>query len=141
MTPGTADPASSGSATAWATAWADTWAAAWPLRDAEAIVALQAPDGVHWTPPLKPPHRGREGLREYLLESFTDETARTVCQFGAPLVNANAAAVEYWAQVEYDGKKATISGCTVLEFDQDGLVAQSRDYSSLEPGHRVPPVD
>jgi hypothetical protein len=29
----------------------------------------------------------------------------------------------------------TISGCTVLQFDADGLVSESRDYSFVESGH------
>lgn len=120
--------------------WAATWAVAWPARDAAAIVALQAPDGRHWSSPLLPPHRGRDGLHAYLMESFAHETAPTRCHFGAPIRSGDRAAVEYWAQVEYDGEPATISGCTVIDFDADGLVTASWDYSFLEPGHRVPPV-
>ncbi len=37
--------------------------------------------------------------------------------------------------MEYGNNPATISGCTVLEFDDAGLVTVSRDYSYLEPGH------
>jgi len=94
-----------------------------------------------WAAPLQDPHRGRDGLRDYLLGSFAAETAPTVCRFAEPLVDGDRASVEYWAHVEYDGQPATISGCTVLDFDQDGLVARSRDYSFLEPGHLVPPVE
>lgn len=121
--------------------WARVWEAAWPARDADAIAALQAPDGRHWSSPLEAPHRGRHGLLEYLVDAFADETAPTTCRFAAPIVDGNRATVEYWAQVEYSGKAATISGCTVLEFDSDGLVLASRDYSFQEPGHLAPPVD
>ncbi len=119
----------------WARRWAETWASAWPGRDADRIVALQAPDGCHWSSPLTPPHQGRDGLLTYLADSFSQETAGTRCWFAVPLVDGTRAAVEYWAHVEYGGERATISGCTVLEFDDAGLVARSRDYSFLEPGH------
>jgi hypothetical protein len=118
-----------------AVGWADTWSIAWPSRDADAIATLQAPQGRHWSSPLQPPHHGPAGLRAYLLRSFGQETAPTRCRFAEPIVDGALAAVEYWAQVEYGGEKATISGCTVLEFDDAGLVATSRDYSYLEPGH------
>lgn len=117
-----------------ASVWAKTWSVAWPGRDADAIAALQAPDGRHWSSPLEPPHQGRAGLRAYLLGSFGQETARTRCRFAEPIVDDHQAVVEYWAQVEYGGNRATISGCTVLEFDDAGLVCRSRDYSSFEPG-------
>jgi hypothetical protein len=114
--------------------WADTWSVAWPGRDADAIAALQAPHGQHWSSPFEPPHDGRAGLRAYLVGSFGRETAQTRCRFAEPVVDGRQAAVEYWAQVEYDGQQATISGCTLLEFDDEGLVARSRDYSFFEPG-------
>jgi hypothetical protein len=34
----------------------------------------------------------------------------------------------------------TISGCTLLRFDHDGLVAEARDYSHVKHG-RFPPPD
>jgi hypothetical protein len=34
----------------------------------------------------------------------------------------------------------TISGCTVLRFDESGLAAESRDYSRTEPGSHEPPA-
>ncbi|MET0864325.1 MAG: nuclear transport factor 2 family protein [Nakamurella sp.] len=123
-----------------AQAWADTWSVAWPSRNADAITVLQAPDGLHWSSPFEPPHEGRNGLRAYLLGSFGAETARTRCRFAEPVVDGGRAAVEYWAQVEYGGEQATISGCTVLEFDEDGLVAESRDYSFFKPGHLPVPT-
>jgi len=34
----------------------------------------------------------------------------------------------------------TISGCTLLRFDDEGLVAEARDYSHVKQGHFPPPA-
>ena len=51
--------------------WAKTWADAWPIKDVDAIVALQTEDGDHWGSMFRP-FRGRAGLRSYVAESFAE---------------------------------------------------------------------
>ena len=119
--------------------WATTWEAALATRDVEAIVRMQAVDGAHWASPFRAPYLGRDGLRTYLVESFDDETAPTRAAFAVPAVDGNRASVEYWVLVEYGGSPFTIAGCTVLDFDADGLVVEARDYSFVEPGHHSSP--
>ena len=120
--------------------WARTWAQAWPARDADAIVALQAKDGDHWASMFRP-YRGSGGLRSYLDECFAEETRPAVVWFAEPRVDGDAAAVEYWAQTYAGDRPTTISGCTVVRFDQAGLVTQARDYSHVKEGHHPPPAD
>ncbi|RJL34076.1 nuclear transport factor 2 family protein [Bailinhaonella thermotolerans] len=115
--------------------WARTWSRAWETRDVEALVALQAEDGVHWSSPFGPPHRGRDGMRAYLTWTFGEEKAPTRAVFGEPLVAGDTAAVEYWARADYGQGPRTISGCTVVVFGEDGLVTESRDYSFVGEGH------
>jgi hypothetical protein len=113
---------------------------AWKSQDAEALVALQAENGVHWASMFRTPYRGREGLREYLERSFADETEPTRAQFGRPMVEGDRASVEYWALATFDDAPMTISGCTVVRFNADGLVVEARDYSNVESGHHpIPP--
>ena len=50
------------------------------------------------------------------------------------------AAVEYWAVTHLQGQPLTISGCTVLRFDETGLVAEARDYSHVKEGEHPPPA-
>jgi uncharacterized protein (TIGR02246 family) len=119
--------------------WARTWAQAWPAQDADAIVALQAEDGDHWASMFRP-YRGRGGLRRYLDECFAEETRPAVVWFAEPRVDGDAAAVEYWAQTYAQDQPETISGCTVVRFDQAGLVAEARDYSHVKDGHHPPPA-
>lgn len=118
--------------------WADTWAEAWPSKDADAIVALQAEDGDHWASMFRR-YRGRAGLREYVDESFAEESLPARTWFAEPRVDGDSASVEYWSLVHIGDRQLTISGCTVVRFDQSGLVTESRDYSHVEVGHRQPP--
>ncbi|MFC4015227.1 nuclear transport factor 2 family protein [Nonomuraea purpurea] len=114
--------------------WVKVWQKAWPIKDADAIVALQAPDGLHWASPFRPVYEGREGLRRYLQEVFDDEVKPTECRYGEPLIADGHAAVEYWAQSHYTSGPLAIAGITLLRFNEEGLVAEARDYSFVEPG-------
>ena len=118
--------------------WARTWATAWPVKDIDAIVALQAEDGDHWASMFRP-YRGRAGLRTYVTECFGEETRPAETWFAEPQVDGVTAAVEYWAVIYVADEPTTISGCTVLRFDESGLVAESRDYSHVKDGRQLPP--
>ncbi|MFI7702286.1 nuclear transport factor 2 family protein [Nonomuraea sp. NPDC049480] len=114
--------------------WSRTWQEAWPAKDAEAIVDLQAPDGLHRASPFRPVYKGKEGLRSYLVSVFDEEIEPTVCRFGEPLVRDGHAAVEYWAQSHYADGPMAIAGITLVTFDAEGLVAEARDYSFVQQG-------
>jgi hypothetical protein len=118
--------------------WARTWAEAWPVKDVESIVALQAESGDHWASLFRP-FRGRVGLRSYLAECFAEETRPAETWFAEPQVDGDSAAVEYWTVMYAKNGPATICGCTVLRFDESGLVAEARDYSHVRDGRYEPP--
>jgi hypothetical protein len=119
--------------------WADVWTTGWPARDVEAIAALQAENGDHWASRFRP-YRGRAGLRAYLRECFAEETRPAEVWFAAPVVDGDTAAVEYHAITYPGGEPLTICGCTLLRFDSEGLVAEARDYSHVQPGRVLPPT-
>ncbi|WCN82647.1 nuclear transport factor 2 family protein [Micromonospora sp. LH3U1] len=119
--------------------WARTWADAWPTRDVDAIVALQGEHGDHWASMFRP-YRGRSGLRTYLEDAFAAESRPAQVWFAEPRVDGDVATVEYWAVTSVEDQPVTISGCTVLRFDEAGLVADARDYSHAKEGHHVPPA-
>jgi SnoaL-like protein len=119
--------------------WAKTWADAWPIKDVDAIVAIQADNGDHCASMFRR-FRGRAGLRRYVEESFAEESRPAEVWFAEPRVDGDTAAVEYWALVYFDDQPTTISGCTVLHFNDAGFVAEGRDYSSVSSGHHAPPV-
>jgi len=118
--------------------WAKTWAEAWPAKDVEAIVALQAESGDHWASLFRP-FRGRVGLRGYVAECFAEETRPAETWFAEPRVDGDSAAVEYWTVMHTKDGPMTICGCTLLRFDEAGLVAEARDYSHMKAGHHSPP--
>jgi ketosteroid isomerase-like protein len=119
--------------------WARTWAAAWPVKDVEAIVALQAEGGVHHASLFRR-YEGRAGLREYVAGCFAEEVAPAEPWFADPWVDGDSAAAEYWVVMHLAGGPVTLSGCTVLRFDESGLVLEARDYSHLREGRSEPPV-
>ena len=60
--------------------------------------------------------------------------------FGEPVEEGDRATVEWWANlVSNDGTEQVIAGCSMLRFDDEGLVAEARDYWHMEPGRRDPP--
>ena len=118
--------------------WANAWVRCWPAKDIEGIVSLQAEDGDHWASMFQP-YRGQIGLRAYLQECFDEETRPAEVWFGEPRVDGDTAAVEYWAVTYPHDQPLTISGCTLLRFDDDGLVAEARDYSHVKQGRFPPP--
>lgn len=118
--------------------WATTWARAWPLKDVDAIVELQSSEGDHWASMFRQ-LRGRAGLREYLEECFSEETQPAETWFGEPIVAGHTASVEYWVVIYADDQPTTISGCTVLSFDDSGLVMTARDYSDVKEGRHERP--
>ena len=120
--------------------WAATWTAAWRAHQVEPVVALYAEGCVHRSTPFRPPHRGREGVRDYLRQAFADEQRVEEVRFGDPVVRGDRACVEYWARfVDQDGTASTLAGCGIARFDAGGLVTEVRDYWHLEPGDRPPP--
>ena len=118
--------------------WARTWAEGWAAQDVEAIAALQAEGGDHYASLFRP-YRGRDGMRDYLVECFGEETGPAETWFAEPVVDGGTAAVEYWAVITTATGPQTLSGCTVVRFDEHGLVAEAHDYSHAKDGRHEPP--
>ena len=115
--------------------WADGYKLAWEAGDADAAAALYAPDCVFRSAPFREP----EAPLSYTRRVFPEARAEDV-RFGEPVEEGERAAVEWWATlVSPDGEAHAIAGCSLLRFDDQGLVVESRDYWHLEPGRRNPP--
>jgi ketosteroid isomerase-like protein len=114
--------------------WAERYQVAWENGDPDAAAALYRPDCVFRSAPFREP----EPPLSYTQREFPDEKAEDV-HFGEPVEEGDRAAVEWWATlVSPDGEAQTISGCSMLRFDDEGLVAEARDYWHVEPGRRGP---
>ena len=114
--------------------WAEGYRAAWEAGDPDAAAALYAPDCVFRSAPFREP----EPPVEYTRRVYPEARAEDV-RFGEPIEDGDRAAVEWWATlVLTSGEEHAIAGCSVLRFDDDGLVVESRDYWHMEPGRRAP---
>lgn len=115
--------------------WADGYKRAWEADDPNAAAALYRADCVFRSAPFREP----EPPIEYTRREYPEARAEEV-RFGEPVEEGDRAAVEWWATlVSLDGTEQTLAGCSVLRFDDEGLVAEARDYWHLEPpGRRVP---
>jgi uncharacterized protein (TIGR02246 family) len=120
--------------------WAATWTAAWQAHDVEAVVALYAEDCVHRSTPFRPPHRGRQAVRDYVTQAFADEQRIDDVRFDPPVVQGDRACVEYWASfLDQHGMAMTLAGCAMAQFDADGRITEARDYWHLQEAHHQPP--
>jgi uncharacterized protein (TIGR02246 family) len=120
--------------------WAATWTAAWKAHDVEAVVGLYAEDCVHRSTPFRPPHVGRQAIRDYVAGAFAEEREVDDVRFGTPVVEGDRACVEYWATfTDQRGAAMTLAGCAIARFDGAGQVTEARDYWHLREGHEAPP--
>ncbi len=117
--------------------WAEVWSSAWPARDKEAIAELYADGAVYRALAFREPDLGLAGVHRYLGESFAAES-EIECWFGEPLAAGERAAVEWWGTWIEQGERLTLAGATLLRFDDDGKVADHRDYWN-EVERREPP--
>ena len=106
------------------------WADAWPRADADAIAALYAPDAAFRSHPF----REAQAPYEYATWAFGDQDAAE-CRFGRPVVQADRAAVDWWAVVtSTDGSIETLAGASLIRFDELGLVVEQRDVWAAHAG-------
>jgi len=114
--------------------WAEDYKLAWNDADPGAAAALYAPDCVFRSAPFREP----EPPLDYTRRVFPEARAEDV-HFGKPVEEGDRAAVEWWATlVTPAGEEQTLAGCSVLRFDDEGLVVEARDYWHVEPGRREP---
>jgi len=115
--------------------WADGYRLAWENGDPDAAAALYRPDCVFRSAPFREP----EPPIDYTRRVFPEARAEIV-HFGEPVEEGDRAAVEWWAVlVTPDGDAETLAGCSMLRFDDEGLVTESRDYWNMQPGRQDPP--
>jgi energy-coupling factor transporter ATP-binding protein EcfA2 len=118
-----------------ATRWATTWERSWTAGDVASIAALYRPDASYRSHPHREPEQG--GALAYVSRTFAEES-QVWCRFGPPMATGGRAAVEWWACFDEEGTPITLSGATVLTFDDDGLVVDHVDYWVQADGRRLP---
>ena len=119
--------------------WGRTWQRAWEALDVETVVTLYAPEIEYWTEPFREPHRGVEGAREYVTQSFGSEHTVTAW-FGEPVVDGDRAVVPWWATQIENEEPVTLVGLSLLRFNDDGLVVEEWDTWNSTDGMRPRPL-
>jgi hypothetical protein len=105
--------------------WADVWERGWREHDADAIGALYAEGALWQQHPFREPEPG------YLARVFAEEESAE-CEFGAPIVDGDRAAVSWSARTRLaDGGTENLAGVSLLRFDAGGLVLEHRDFWNL----------
>ena len=107
-------------------AWIEAYVRAWRERNADAVVAIFTEDAVYRSSPFREPHVGSDGIRAYW-ERVTSGQQGFDLRFGAPVVEGNRAAVEWWAIVEEQGEATTYPGILMLRFADDGRCEELRE--------------
>ena len=118
--------------------WAEAWKRGWEALDPEPVVALYAPDAVHWTAPFRDPGRGRDAIRSYVERAFAEEEDPRVW-IGEPIVNADRAAIAWWASLREEGRETTLAGVSLIRFDEGGLVVEQWDAWNQAERTLAPP--
>ena len=119
-------------------AWIDAYFAAWRERDPDAAAALFTEDALYRSHPCEPAHVGHDGIRAYWAGATSAQTDIEL-RVGEPLGGAGGVAVEWWVTLRIDGELATIPGCLLLRFAQDGRCIELREYWNYTPGGHEPP--
>jgi ketosteroid isomerase-like protein len=118
--------------------WADTWQRCWEAGDVDGIVALYAPDARFSSQPFRKLRTGSAGVRAYVAGAFAEESD-VRAWFGAPVVDGDRAAVEWWAAMRDNGRDVTLAGASILRFDAAGRVVEQRDTWNTADGRLEPP--
>jgi hypothetical protein len=120
-------------------AWIEAYGRAWRERDPDAVVGIFTEDAIYRSSPFREPHIGSNGIRAYW-EHVTSDQESLDLRFGAPIVEENRAAVEWWAIVEEGGEETTFPGILVLTFASDGRCKELRECWHEHNG-RIEPHD
>lgn len=117
--------------------WAQAWSQGWEALDPEPIMALYAPDAVHFTEPFREPARDASAIRAYVERVFAEEEDPRVW-VGEPIVDGYRAAISWWASLREEGADITLAGVSLVTFDVVGLVVEQWDAWNQSDARRDP---
>ncbi|HEU4449172.1 MAG TPA: nuclear transport factor 2 family protein [Gaiellaceae bacterium] len=117
--------------------WVEAYARAWREKDADAVVRLFTEDAEYRSSPFREPGVGSDGIRAYW-ERATSTQEDVDVRTGAPLLDGDRVAVEWWTTMRDGGEWFTLPGCLLLRFAPDGRCRALREYWHLEPGRHEP---
>ena len=120
-------------------AWIAGYRRAWENPDADAVAALFTPDATYRSNIFEDAHLGRAGVKAYW-ESVTSSQSNVRVQMGHPFVDGSRVSVEFWTNMSVNLDEVTLAGFLHLDFDDNWLCRQLREYWHFAPGSMQPPV-
>ena len=119
--------------------WIDTYERAWREKDAQLAASLFASNGVYCSHLLQDPAIGPLGVAEYW-RNVTATQSEINVRMGKPFIEGSRVAVEFWTRMKSSGADATVAGCMLLRFADDGKCEELREYWFFEMGDHAPPA-
>ncbi len=119
--------------------WIDTYERAWRDKDAELAASLFTPNGVYCSHLLQEPAIGPTGVANYW-RNVTSTQSDIDARMGTPFIAGSRVAVEFWTRMKSSGNAATVAGCMLLRFADDGRCEELREYWFFEMGDHAPPA-
>ena len=117
--------------------WIRSYGEAWEAADEDLIVSLFTEDATYRSGPFRDPYRGHAEIRAYWRRGAGGQREVRVWM-GAPVVDHDRVAVEWWTTMIDDVKAVTLPGCLLLRFEPDGRCCELREYWNVQAGHRDP---
>ncbi|HEX6131819.1 MAG TPA: nuclear transport factor 2 family protein [Actinomycetota bacterium] len=118
--------------------WLEAYRTAWEEKDADAAASLFTEDATYRANIFEEPFEGRGGVARYWRDvTATQEDVRV--RIGAPFVDGDRVAAEFWTTMRVAGDEVTLPGCLLLRFGDDGRCRSLREYWHFEPGTAEPP--
>lgn len=118
--------------------WAESYRRAWENADSEAVTLLFSEDASYRSNIYEEPHRGRSGVAAYWTGVTSTQSNATV-RMGEPFMDEARVTIEFWTTMTIDDDPVTLAGCLLLEFDEDGLCSDLREYFEFTGGTQQPP--
>lgn len=109
--------------------WLTAYGHAWETRDPEAAAALFTEDAVYYEKPYTEPARGRGGVHEYWDDAVSDHGAVTF-SFDILSTSKSLNFVRWLTNLTRlsSGKQVKIDGIFVLQFAENGLCRELREW-------------
>lgn len=114
--------------------WLWRYKNAWETRNGRGASELFVADGVYRAHPLREPYVGRAAIEKYWNEgSGTQEDIHMTIRKPL-LVDGRYVASEWYTTLKYEGEETILVGSLFLDFADDGLCRELREYYFIESG-------